>query len=348
MVKREKVVELAAQKQKREEKKAPRRRPRKRRAARSRDQGFGVRARVSPVHLLHAQVQAEKIHAKTENRKPKTENPPSPRPWCSTATASTATRRPVRPEQGRGRGASGSTPPTFWPTPPSLWDYHLLAVPGGFSWGDEHGAGVILALRLKLALGSALQEFIQAGRLVIAICNGFQVLVNLGLLPGLPGRAGDRLAALIPNDCGNFRDAWVHLRSIRPSHCVFTRGLEPWNCRCATVKANSTPTPVVLAEIKSRGQIASKYALPTGPKPTGASRTTPTARSWTSPASATPAAWSWASCPIPRPTSPPSSTPPGPRRRKPAAAGANPTPEQDGAGLAIFRNAVQLFGQAKL
>ena len=60
-------------------------------------------------------------------------------------------------------------------------------MPGGFSWGDEHGAGVILALRLKLALGSALQEFIEAGRLVIGICNGFQVLVNLGLLPGLAG-----------------------------------------------------------------------------------------------------------------------------------------------------------------
>ena len=95
--------------------------------------------------------------------------------------------------------------------PRLLWDYHLLAVPGGFSWGDEHGAGVILALRLKLALGSALQEFIAAGRLVIGICNGFQVLVNLGLLPGLEGRPGERLAALIPNDCGNFRDAWVHL-----------------------------------------------------------------------------------------------------------------------------------------
>ncbi len=109
--------------------------------------------------------------------------------------------------------------------PGILWDYHLLAVPGGFSWGDDHGAGVILALRLKLALGSALQEFIAAGRLVIGICNGFQVLVNLGLLPGLPGRSDARLAALIPNDCGNFRDAWVHLKAM-PSKCVFTQGLD--------------------------------------------------------------------------------------------------------------------------
>ena len=109
--------------------------------------------------------------------------------------------------------------------PGLLWDYHLLAVPGGFSWGDDHGAGVILALRLRLALGSALQEFINAGRLVIGICNGFQVLVNLGLLPGLPGRPEARLTALIPNDCGNFRDAWVHLKAM-DSKCVFTKGLD--------------------------------------------------------------------------------------------------------------------------
>ena len=125
--------------------------------------------------------------------------------------------------------------------PRLLWDYHLLAVPGGFSWGDEHGAGVILALRLKLALGSALQEFIDAGRLVIGICNGFQVLVNLGLLPGLAGRAGERLAALIPNDCGNFRDAWVHLKVRTVPLRLHPGAWTIWNCRYATAKANSSP-----------------------------------------------------------------------------------------------------------
>ncbi len=147
--------------------------------------------------------------------------------------------------------------------PASLWDYHLLAVPGGFSWGDEHGAGVILALRLRLALGSALQEFIAAGRLVIAICNGFQVLVNLGLLPGLAGRPGERLAALIPNDCGNFRDAWVHLR-VTPSHCVFTRGLEHLELPVRHGEGKFFAAPEVLREIEARGQIALKYALADG------------------------------------------------------------------------------------
>jgi phosphoribosylformylglycinamidine synthase subunit PurQ / glutaminase len=148
--------------------------------------------------------------------------------------------------------------------PAMLWDYHLLAVPGGFSWGDEHGAGVILALRLKTALGQALQEFVQAGRLVIAICNGFQVLVNLGLLPNLPGRQGERLVALIPNDCGNFRDAWVHLTANPESPCVFTRGLTSLELPVRHGEGKFYADPGVLATLQANGQIALQYALPSG------------------------------------------------------------------------------------
>jgi len=148
--------------------------------------------------------------------------------------------------------------------PATLWDYHLLAVPGGFSWGDEHGAGVILALRLKLALGSALQEFVQAGRLVIAICNGFQILVNLGLLPNLPDRAGERLVALIPNDCGNFRDDWVHLKVNPDSPCVFTKGLDVFELPVRHGEGKFYADPEILATLQQNGQIALQYALPTG------------------------------------------------------------------------------------
>jgi phosphoribosylformylglycinamidine synthase subunit PurQ / glutaminase len=147
--------------------------------------------------------------------------------------------------------------------PSILWDYHLFAIPGGFSWGDDHGAGVILALRLKLALGSTLQEFINAGRLVIGICNGFQVLVNLGLLPGLPSRTDARLTALIPNDCGNFRDAWVHLKAM-PSKCVFTQGLDLLELPIRHGEGKFYADGPVLAELSDRGQIALKYATPSG------------------------------------------------------------------------------------
>ncbi len=147
--------------------------------------------------------------------------------------------------------------------PASLWDYHLLAVPGGFSWGDDHGAGVILALRLKLALGTVLKEFIASGRLVLGICNGFQVLVNLGLLPGFKGREGERLVALIPNDCGNFRDAWVHLK-VLPSKCVFTQGLELLELPIRHGEGKFYAPREVLSELADGGQIVLKYATPSG------------------------------------------------------------------------------------
>jgi phosphoribosylformylglycinamidine synthase subunit PurQ / glutaminase len=125
--------------------------------------------------------------------------------------------------------------------PGLLWDYHLLAVPGGFSWGDDHGAGVILALRLKLALGSALQEFIQAGRLVIGICNGFQVLVNLGLLPGLPGRPAPGWRPSSPTTAAISGTPGCTSKSCRTGVRVHPRAGPAWNCLSATGKASFTP-----------------------------------------------------------------------------------------------------------
>lgn len=106
-----------------------------------------------------------------------------------------------------------------------LDDFHILAFGGGFSWGDDHGAGVIQALKLKNHIGDKILSFVNQGKLVIGICNGFQTLVNLGLLPGIDKDYQTRSVALTWNDCGNFRDQWVNL-SINPdSPCVFTKGL---------------------------------------------------------------------------------------------------------------------------
>jgi phosphoribosylformylglycinamidine synthase I len=202
---------------------------------------------------------------KTENRKPKTENP-GPRPKalvlygyglntdyeCQFAL----NRAGAQAERlHAGELLSGAV---------SLWDYHLMVVPGGFSWGDDHGAGVILGLRLRLALGSALSEFIDAGRLVLGICNGFQVLVNTGLLPGLPGRPRERLAALLPNDCGNFRDAWVHLKAQPSSPCVFTQGLDLLELPIRHGEGKFYAPAEVVTELADRGQIALKYATAAG------------------------------------------------------------------------------------
>ena len=106
-----------------------------------------------------------------------------------------------------------------------LDDYHILVFDGGFSWGDDHGAGVLLASKLKFNIGEQIEEFIQQGKLIIGICNGFQVLVNLGLLPGFEGNYRERRVALIGNDTGNFINTWVNLKTNPESPCVFTRGL---------------------------------------------------------------------------------------------------------------------------
>ena len=106
----------------------------------------------------------------------------------------------------------------------SLADFHILAFGGGFSWGDDHGAGVILALKLKKHIGKDLLQFIEDGKLIIGICNGFQALANLGLLPGLNGSYTDRSVSITYNDTG-FRDHWVKLAANENSPCVFTKEL---------------------------------------------------------------------------------------------------------------------------
>jgi len=107
-----------------------------------------------------------------------------------------------------------------------LKDFQILVFGGGFSWGDDHGAGVIQALKLKDHIGNELLSFVDHGNLVIGICNGFQALVNLGLLPGLDNDYTKRSVAITYNDCGNFRDQWVHLSANKKSPCVFTKDID--------------------------------------------------------------------------------------------------------------------------
>lgn len=103
--------------------------------------------------------------------------------------------------------------------------YHLLVLGGGFSWADDHGAGVLLASKLRYNLGAQIARFIQEKKLIIGICNGFQALVNLGLLPGFEKNYEERRVAVINNDSGNFIDSWVHLKVNLDSPCLFTKGL---------------------------------------------------------------------------------------------------------------------------
>lgn len=109
-------------------------------------------------------------------------------------------------------------------TPVMLREFQGLAIPGGFSFGDELGSGQIMALKIRHKLGDAFFDFVAAGKPVIGICNGFQVLVKLGLLP-FP-KTLDRALALAPNLGGGFIDRWVALDVDKKSVCRWTEGLE--------------------------------------------------------------------------------------------------------------------------
>lgn len=98
---------------------------------------------------------------------------------------------------------------------------HILALPGGFSFGDEIGSGQILALKLKYSLGSELQKFVDSKKLVIGICNGFQALVRLGLLPK---PFSTREMTLTHNRQGHFQNRWVDL-VVPTSKCVWTKSI---------------------------------------------------------------------------------------------------------------------------
>ncbi|MDO8512577.1 MAG: phosphoribosylformylglycinamidine synthase I [bacterium] len=108
----------------------------------------------------------------------------------------------------------------------SLMDFDILAIPGGFSYGDDIAAGVVLGNELMSFLRDQLLAFVEAKRLVLGICNGFQVLVRTGLLTPSNASLQSPRIALVANDCGKFVCRWVSMTVCQESLCVFTQGID--------------------------------------------------------------------------------------------------------------------------
>ncbi len=151
--------------------------------------------------------------------------------------------------------------------PERLLNYTLLVIPGGFSYGDDLGAGALLAKNLTIHLGSQLQRFIDDERLVLGICNGFQVLVRAGLLPGnaqpSPGRLS--IASLTDNASAQFECCWVTL-GIETSICLFTQWINhPLELPVAHGEGQFVlADTALLAQLQKNGQIPLIYMSPTG------------------------------------------------------------------------------------
>jgi phosphoribosylformylglycinamidine synthase subunit PurQ / glutaminase len=114
-----------------------------------------------------------------------------------------------------------------------LDDYDFLNLPGGFLDGDDLGSAKAGANRILHApvagsgekLFAQFSRFVAAGKLILGVCNGFQLLVKLGMLPGFEGCYDCQTVTLTFNDSGRFEDRWVHLRINPASPCIFTRGI---------------------------------------------------------------------------------------------------------------------------
>ncbi|MDD4182962.1 MAG: phosphoribosylformylglycinamidine synthase I [Candidatus Omnitrophica bacterium] len=141
-----------------------------------------------------------------------------------------------------------------------LKNYQIIAMPGGFSYGDDLGAGKILSLELLLWFKDQLKEFIAKGGLIIGICNGFQVLAKTGILPDADFK---QTVTLDANDSGRFEDRWVYLNVPRPtSHVpqIWLRDLpEIINLPVAHGEGKFYAEKGILDKIESLGQVALRY-----------------------------------------------------------------------------------------
>lgn len=147
-------------------------------------------------------------------------------------------------------------------TPSMINDYQILCLPGGFSYGDDIAAGRILASKMQSRLSDVLAEFHAAGKLILGICNGFQILIKSGFL--LPPDDQGLPATLTWNDSGRFVDCWVNLKTDNDK-CVFLKDVDQMYLPIAHAEGKFVPrNDAVLEQLSSNHQLALKYCLPDG------------------------------------------------------------------------------------
>jgi phosphoribosylformylglycinamidine synthase subunit PurQ / glutaminase len=148
--------------------------------------------------------------------------------------------------------------------PALLDDFQIVCIPGGFSYGDDIGAGVIFSRQLQGRLGEAIGRFLQADKLMLGICNGFQVLLKAGILPG--GAATWSTAADTPPDAtltwnnnGKYTALWINM-GVETKRCVFLRGIETIELPIAHGEGRiAVRSPSVIDAWRKQGQIALCY-----------------------------------------------------------------------------------------
>jgi phosphoribosylformylglycinamidine (FGAM) synthase-like amidotransferase family enzyme len=214
-----------------------------------------------------------------------------------------------------------------------LAEYPVLAFIGGFAFGDHLGAGFVFANKIRYRLYDQLLEFIARGGLALGVCNGFQTMTRLGLLPGLDGDYRTPLATLAPNDRPGYRDAWVTVGFDAASPCVWTRGITRMDVPARHGEGKFLASEAVLGRLEERHQIAARYLGADG-RPTEAWPANPNGSKAGIAGICDPSGRLFGLMPHPDAHLYPFHHPDWPRRK---ALGTAPV---QGEGLAIFRNGV--------
>ena len=151
-----------------------------------------------------------------------------------------------------------------------LDESHILAIPGGFVFGDDVASGKILANRLRYKLGGPLKKFIADRKLLIGICNGFQVMVKMGILPLFDGEFVQEVT-LTNNDSARFENRWVCLKTDPRTKCVWTKGIDRLELPVRHGEGKFIPrADAVLERLKTDGQVALRYCTQEGSPANGA------------------------------------------------------------------------------
>jgi phosphoribosylformylglycinamidine synthase len=141
-----------------------------------------------------------------------------------------------------------------------LADYRIVTLVGGFAFGDHLGAGFVFANRIRWRLYDQLVELIERGGLALGICNGFQTMVRLGMVPGFDGDYRTPRATLAPNDRLGYWDSWVRLKADPKSPCVWTRGIDAIDLPTRHGEGKLlTESPEVLERLEQGHQVAVRY-----------------------------------------------------------------------------------------
>jgi len=149
-------------------------------------------------------------------------------------------------------------------TPKTLEEYQILAIPGGFSYGDDTGSGNGFAQKIKLSLWDALKKFVERDTLTIGICNGAQIIANLGLAPAFDNQYGERIIAVTHNESARYQCRWVDIATNSANTSPWLNNIETLHIPVAHGEGRFMMKDSTLKRLQDSQQIAATYVKADG------------------------------------------------------------------------------------